>query len=95
MAKAPLTSRERRFGQAVGAQLAEERHSEGCSGGDLAARSGVSLDAIRSIESGRIASPGFLVVARLARALGLSLDDLAARGLHAVSSDTTSPRGNA
>lgn len=85
MPRARLSSAERRFGTAIGSHLAEGRRANGASGGSLANRAGVSLDAIRSIEAGRVGSPGFLVVARLADALGISLDTLAAAGLRAIS----------
>ncbi len=39
----------------------------------------MAIDTVRSLESGRVATPGFLTVARLADALGLSLDELHAR----------------
>ena len=46
--------------------------------GAVAAASGVSLEALRKIESGRVPTPAFFTVAALARALGLPLDQLAA-----------------
>lgn len=39
----------------------------------------MALDTVRSLENGRVAMPAFLTVARLAGALGLSLDELNAR----------------
>ena len=39
----------------------------------------MAIDTVRSLESGRVATPAFLTVARLADALGLSLDELHAR----------------
>ena len=43
----------------------------------LAAATGLSIDTVRSIESGRTISPSFLTVVRMSRALGVSLDQLA------------------
>jgi transcriptional regulator with XRE-family HTH domain len=43
----------------------------------VSAASGVSLEALRKIESGRVPTPAFFTVAALARALGLPLDELA------------------
>jgi len=41
----------------------------------------VAIDTVRSLENGRVATPTFLTIARLADALGLSLDELHARAL--------------
>ncbi len=45
---------------------------------EVAAASGVSLEALRKIESGRVPTPAFPTVAALSRALGVPLDRLAA-----------------
>jgi hypothetical protein len=39
----------------------------------------VAIDTVRSLECGRVATPAFLTIARLAAALGLSLDDMHAQ----------------
>lgn len=44
---------------------------------EVASRSGVSVETLRKIESGRIPTPAFFTVAALAAALHLPLDDLA------------------
>jgi transcriptional regulator with XRE-family HTH domain len=41
---------------------------------EVAIASGVSVDALRKIESGRVPTPALFTVAALAAALGLSLD---------------------
>jgi transcriptional regulator with XRE-family HTH domain len=41
---------------------------------EVAIVSGVSVDALRKIESGRVPTPALFTVAALAAALGLSLD---------------------
>jgi hypothetical protein len=46
--------------------------------GTAAAASGVPAETLRKIETGRIATPAFFTVAALARALGLSLEQIAA-----------------
>ena len=45
--------------------------------------SGVSLEALRKIETGRVPTPAFFTVAALGAVLGLSLDDIAAACGHA------------
>ena len=43
---------------------------------DVAAASGVPIETLRKIETGRIATPAFFTVAALAAALGLALEDI-------------------
>lgn len=76
MARRPQSEAEREYGMRLGRALAAARGSRGLSGGELSDRCGVSVDAIRSVEGGRVASPGFPLVASLGRALGVSLDSL-------------------
>lgn len=64
-------------GDGVGQRLAERRRIKRLSGQDLAVQSGLSVDTVRSIESGRIPNPGILTVAKLAAVLDASLDELA------------------
>ena len=70
-----MADRER--GQRLGAALREAR--AGRSMVDVAAASGVSVETLRKIESGRIPTPAFFTVAALGAALELPLDVLAAR----------------
>jgi transcriptional regulator with XRE-family HTH domain len=44
---------------------------------EVAAVSGVPVETLRKIETGRIATPAFFTVAALAAALGLSLEQIA------------------
>jgi transcriptional regulator with XRE-family HTH domain len=44
----------------------------------VAAAAGVSVETLRKIETGRIPTPAFFIVAALADVLGLSLDELSA-----------------
>ena len=45
----------------------------------MAARAGLSVETVRKIEHGLVPTPAFFTVAALARASGLSLDDLFGR----------------
>jgi len=45
---------------------------------EIAAASGVPVETLRKIETGRIATPAFFTVAALAAAVGLSLQDVVA-----------------
>lgn len=66
-------------GRHIGTALARARELAEVSAAEIATASTVSLDAIRSLENGRVPTPGFLTVARLADALSISLDDLHAQ----------------
>jgi len=70
---------DREHGRQLGVLIAAQRQEQGRSAPDLARESSVAIDTVRSLESGRVATPAFLTVARLADALGLSLDELHAR----------------
>jgi hypothetical protein len=43
---------------------------------EIAAASGIPVETLRKIETGRIATPAFFTVAALARSAGLSLEDV-------------------
>ena len=75
MVRPPLTAAERERGRRLGALLRTARGDR--SPADVAAASGVSLEALRKIESGRVPTPAFFTVAALAGALDLPLDELA------------------
>ncbi len=92
MARSGQTEADREYGARLGRALAAARAGTGLSGGQLSDRCGVSVDAIRSVESGRVASPGFPLVAALGGALGVSLDALA---LQAADSDHRTARATA
>jgi transcriptional regulator with XRE-family HTH domain len=77
MSRSPLTPGRRERGLKLSRALSEGRHRAGLTQADLALRSGVSLDLIRSVEQQRVADPGFLTVADIAVAAALSLDELA------------------
>ena len=46
---------------------------------EVAAASGVPVETLRKIETGRIATPAFFTVVALAAAVGLSLDQITSR----------------
>jgi len=75
MVRPPLTPAERERGRRLGALLRSARGER--SPGEVAAASGVSPEALRKIESGRVPTPAFFTVAALARVLDLPLDQLA------------------
>jgi transcriptional regulator with XRE-family HTH domain len=62
----------------LGARLAQARHLAGITQEELARRSGIRLDTLRSIEQGRTKNPGIFTVRKLARELGVTLDALTA-----------------
>ncbi|GAA2396337.1 helix-turn-helix domain-containing protein [Mycolicibacterium llatzerense] len=66
-------------GKNIGALLAQAREQANRSASEISRDADVSLDAIRSMETGRVPAPGFLTVARLAATLGVSLDTLHAQ----------------
>lgn len=71
-----LSAADRERGQRLGALLREARAERSMVG--IAALSGVPVETLRKIESGRIPTPAFFTVAALAAALGLRLEDVAA-----------------
>lgn len=79
MVRVPLTPAERERGEQLGALLREARGERSL--GEVAGVSGISAETLRKIETGRIPTPAFFTVAALARALGLSLDELAMPGI--------------
>jgi transcriptional regulator with XRE-family HTH domain len=70
-----LTVEERNRGRRLGEVLRAGRGSRSMT--EVAAASGVSVETLRKIESGRIPTPAFFTVAALAAALDLHLDELA------------------
>jgi transcriptional regulator with XRE-family HTH domain len=60
----------------LGARLRRARLHAGLTQSELAARAGVKLDTLRSIEQGRTANPGVWTLAQLAEQLGETIDSL-------------------
>jgi transcriptional regulator with XRE-family HTH domain len=76
MARPPLSAADRRHGKRLGDLCAQAREHAGRSAQELAVAAKLSIDTIRSLENGRIPTPAFITVGRIADALGLSLDEL-------------------
>jgi transcriptional regulator with XRE-family HTH domain len=64
-------------GERLGMLLREARGHRSMA--EVAAASGVPVETLRKIETGRIVTPAFFTVAALAAAVGLSLEQIAAR----------------
>ena len=77
MVRPPLTPGERMRGERLGMLLREARGQRSMA--EIAAASGVPVETLRKIETGRIATPAFFTVVALAAAVGLSLDQITIR----------------
>ncbi|MGX1541659.1 helix-turn-helix domain-containing protein [Streptomyces adustus] len=77
MVRTPLTPEERERGERLGRLLREARGDRSMT--SVAASAGISAETLRKIETGRAPTPAFFTVAALARALGLSMDELVGR----------------
>ena len=75
MVRLPLTPSDRERGERLGRALRNARAERSIV--DIAAVAGISAETLRKIETGRAPTPAFFTVAALARALGLSMDELA------------------
>lgn len=76
MVRPPLSPEERARGERLGMLLREARGSRSMT--EVAAASGVPVETLRKIETGRIVTPAFFTVAALAASVGLSLEDVVA-----------------
>ncbi|WP_130014333.1 helix-turn-helix domain-containing protein [Serinicoccus sediminis] len=74
MVRLPLTAQDRERGRRLGSVLRQARGDRPIY--DVADAAGVSPETLRKIETGRIATPSFAVVASLTGVLGVSLDEL-------------------
>lgn len=79
MTRKPISEEDREHGVRLGQLIADRRRLRAWSAPELARSSGVSIDALRSLENGRVPMPSFRTVARLAESLQLSLDELQLR----------------
>ena len=77
MVRTPLTPEERERGARLGQLLREARGARSMAA--VAAAAGISDETLRKIETGRAPTPAFFTVSALARALGLSMDDIVVR----------------
>jgi transcriptional regulator with XRE-family HTH domain len=76
MVRPPLSQEERARGERLGTLLRQARGSRSMT--EVAAASGVPVETLRKIETGRIATPAFFTVAALAGAVGVSLEEVVA-----------------
>jgi transcriptional regulator with XRE-family HTH domain len=76
MVRPPLSPEERARGERLGMLLREARGPRSMT--EVAAASGVPVETLRKIETGRIATPAFFTVAALAAAVDLSLEHVLA-----------------
>jgi transcriptional regulator with XRE-family HTH domain len=72
MVRVPLSPEEIRSGQLLGEMLRNARGERTLV--QVALGAGISPETLRKIETGRIATPSFMIVAALADELALSLD---------------------
>lgn len=79
MSRKRSSAADREHGRRLGLLIAAGRMEQEQSAQDLAVEAMVAVDTVRSLESGRVAMPAFLTIARLAGVLGMSLDELHAR----------------
>jgi DNA-binding phage protein len=75
MVRVPLTAEELERGQRLGELLRATRGDRSMV--TVALDAGISVETLRKIETGRIATPAFFTIAAVARVLGLSLDEVA------------------
>lgn len=76
MPRPPITDADRRHGERLGRLIGLARDGDGRSAQELAVAARLSVDTVRSLESGRVPTPSFVTVAKVAAALDLSLDRL-------------------
>jgi transcriptional regulator with XRE-family HTH domain len=75
MVRPILSEAERERGRRLGASLREARGERSMA--DVSVASGIPVETLRKIETGRIVTPAFFTVAALAGVLGLDLATLA------------------
>jgi transcriptional regulator with XRE-family HTH domain len=76
MVRPPLSQEEHARGERLGMLLRQARGSRSMT--EVAAASGVPVETLRKIETGRVATPAFFTVAALAGAVGVSLEEVVA-----------------
>ena len=76
MVRPPLSREERARGERLGMLLRQARGPRTMA--EVAAASGVPVETLRKIETGRTATPAFFTVAALAEAVGVSLGEVVA-----------------
>lgn len=76
MVRPPLSPQERARGVRLGELLRAARAERTVV--EVAAAAGVSVETLRKIEHGRVPTPAFFTVLAIAKAVGLSLDEVCA-----------------
>ena len=76
MARSRVSDADRKFGQYLGEYLRDVRIRAKLSAQQVAEASSLSIDTVRSIETGRIKAPSFFTVSHIASALGIGLDQI-------------------
>jgi transcriptional regulator with XRE-family HTH domain len=89
MVRPPLSPEERARGERLGRVLREARGQRSMT--EIAAKSGIPVETLRKIETGRIATPAFFTVVALADALGVSLEEIARRSGTGRNSELSRP----
>jgi len=85
MVRVPLTAEEIERGQRLGELLRSARGETSMV--EVAQGAGISVETLRKIETGRIATPAFFTITAVARVLDISLDGIAT----ALDPDAVSP----
>ncbi|WFR72760.1 helix-turn-helix transcriptional regulator [Prescottella defluvii] len=85
MVRVPLTAEELERGQRLGELLRSARGEKSMV--QVALDAAISVETLRKIETGRIATPAFFTITAVARVLDISLDDIAA----ALDTEAVSP----
>ena len=76
MPRQRVSDADKAYGERLGRYLRTLRTEMNRSAQQVAEASELSIDTVRSIETGRIAAPSFLTVSRIATALGVGLDQI-------------------
>lgn len=76
MVRSPVSDADGEFGQRLGEYLRDVRTRAKLSAQQVAEASSLSIDTVRSIETGRVKAPSFFTVSRIASALDLGLDQI-------------------
>ena len=78
MSRVALTDEQREFGRAVAEEARRARDRARMTVRQVADLSGLSVDTLRTLESGRVASPGFAQICAVAAAVSADLTEFAA-----------------
>lgn len=79
MSRTSRSPEERERGRRVVKMLKARREEADLTAAYVSSASSIPVDTVRAIEGSRVLTPSFLTVAAMSRAIGLSLDELAAK----------------